>query len=98
MSTHRLNTAKLAYEVDLARGAGTRFELSFREVARRIGVGSSLFTRLNDGFPPNADALCSLLLWLNPNARLADYILPGDRAAAPRPAPRHRECDTVNAA
>ncbi len=97
MSTHRLDTGKLAREVDRARRAGAPDELSYREVARQVGVGPSLFTRLTDGLLPNADALCSLLLWLNPEARLADYTLPGDRASAPPPAPRRREYETVHA-
>ena len=95
MSTYRLNTTKLAADVDQARRAGAPDEISYREVARRIGVGPSLFTRLNDGYPPNSDALCSLLMWLNPKGKIADYILPGDRASAPAPEPRRREYDTA---
>lgn len=98
MSKYRLDTSKLARDVDRARRAGAPDELSYREVARQVGVGPSLFTRLNDGLLPNADALCSLLLWLNPDARLADYVLKGDRATAPPPAPRRRDYETVHAA
>jgi hypothetical protein len=93
MSTYRLDTAKLAREVDRCRRAGAPDEISYREVARKIGVGSSLFTRLNDGLLPNADGLLSLLMWLNPQARISDYALIGDRARAPRPAARRREFD-----
>lgn len=95
MSTYRLDTAKLARDVDRCRRQGAPDEISYREIARQIGVGPSMFTRLNDGLLPNADALCSLLMWLNPDARLADYALFGDRASAPRPAPRRREYDSV---
>jgi hypothetical protein len=97
VSTHRLNTVRLAADIDRARRAGAPDEISYREVARQVGVGSSLFTRLNDGYPPNADALCSLLVWLGPHAQLANYTLAGDRATAPPPAPRRREFDTVGA-
>lgn len=95
MSSHRLDTAKLARDVDRCRRAGAPDEVSYRAIARLIGVHPSMFTRLNDGYRPDADALCSLLMWLNPQARLGDYILPGDRASAPRPAPRRREYDHV---
>jgi hypothetical protein len=98
VSTHRLDTARLAADVDRARRAGAPDEISYREVARRIGVGPSLFTRLNDGYLPNADALCSLLVWLGPQAQLADYTLVGDRASAPAPVPRRREYDSVRVA
>jgi hypothetical protein len=98
MSTHRLDTTKLASDVDRARRAGAPDELSYREVARQIGVGSSLFTRLNDGLPPGADSLCSLLVWLGPQVQLSTYILPGDRATAPPPRPRRRDYDTPRAA
>ena len=95
MSSCRLNTRKLAAAVDRRRGAGCIDEISYREVARIIGVGPSLFTRLNDGYPPNADALVSLLMWLDPEAKLADYALDGDRAGAPQPVPRRREYEHV---
>lgn len=92
MTTHRLDTVKLARDIDRARRAGAPDEISFREVARQIGAGSSsVFTRLNDGYRPDADTLCSLLMWLNPHARLADYTLPGDRRDTERPAPRRRQ-------
>lgn len=91
MSSHRLNTAKLMRDVDRARRAGAPDEISYREIARIIGAGSSsVFTRINDGQRPDADTLCSLLMWLDPQARLADYTLPGGRSAARRPPPRRR--------
>lgn len=99
MTTHRLDTVKLARDIDRARRAGAPDEISFREVARQIGAGSSgVFTRLNDGFRPDADTLVSLLMWLNPRACLADYTLPGDRRAAGRPAPRRRQFEDAPAA
>jgi len=95
MSTYRLDTAKLAREVDRARRAGAPDEMSYREVARAINVGPSMFTRLNDGLGLHVDALCSLLMWLNPQARLSDYALPGDQADARPPAPRRREYERI---
>jgi transcriptional regulator with XRE-family HTH domain len=95
VSKYRLDTVKLAREVDRARRAGESDEMSYREVARIIGVGPSMFTRLNDGFRPDADALCSLLMWLSPEARISDYVLPGPRATAPRPVSRRRALESV---
>jgi hypothetical protein len=95
VSSHRLDTVKLARDVDRCRRAGAPDAISYREIARTIGVHQSIFTRLNDGLRPDVDALCSLLMWLNPDARLSDYTLPGDRDSVPRPAPRRREYEPV---
>lgn len=78
MSTHRLDTHKLMRDVDQARRAGARDEMSYRQVADAIGVRSSMFTRLWRGQCPDANSLCSLLVWLNPTAPLSYYTLPGD--------------------
>jgi len=92
-----LDTAKLARDVDRARKAGSPDEISYREVARQIGAGSaSVFTRLNDGFRPDVDTLCSLLMWLNPRASLADYTLAGDRRTVPRPVSRRRALEVAS--
>lgn len=91
MTSHRLDTVKLARDVDRCRRAGAPDEVSYREIARLIGVHPSMFTRLNDGYKPEADALCSLLMWVNPDARFSDYTLAGDRGSVPPPAPRRRE-------
>ncbi len=90
MSSHRLDTEKLIRDVDRCRRVGAPDEISYRELGRILGVGSSLFTRLKKGQPPNADALCSLMMWLNPQALVSDYILPGDRATAAAAARRHQ--------
>lgn len=84
MSTHRLDTAKLMREIDRVRRAGAPDEMSYRQIADLIGVRSSMFTRLARGDRPDADSLCSLLMWLNPRAPLAEYTLAGDRRAARR--------------
>jgi hypothetical protein len=88
MSTHRLDTARLMRDVDRARRAGSPDEMSYRQIADLIGVRSSVFTRLSRGDSPTADSLCSLLMWLNPRAPLAEYTLAGDRRTARPPAPR----------
>ncbi len=91
MSSHHLDTARLARDIDRARRAGAPDEMSYREVARAAGVYPTLLTRLNDGKCPDVDAFLSLIMWLNPRATLADYVLPGDRKASRRPAPRRRD-------
>jgi hypothetical protein len=96
VTTHRLDVAKLARDVDRARRAGAPDEISYREVARRIGVGPSMFTRINDGFCPDVDNLLSLLMWLNPDATVGQYTLAGDRRNARARAPRRRGFATVS--
>lgn len=90
MTTHRLDVARLARDVDRARRAGAPDEISYRAIAKLIGVSPGMFSRLNDGRCPDVDALCSLLAWLNPRASLAEYTLPGDRGSAARAEPRRR--------
>lgn len=84
MSAWRLDLAKLADDVDRARRAGTPEEMSYRQVARLVGVSPDVFTRLNGGQRMDVDALCSLLMWIDPEAQIADYTLPGARRSAPR--------------
>jgi hypothetical protein len=97
MSTYRLDTAKLIREVDRCRHRGAPDEISYREVARMIGVGPSLFSRLGAGLQPSADALCSLIMWLNPDARLSNYVLEGGRESE-RPPSRRTTHDTAGVA
>lgn len=77
MTTHRLDTAKLLSDVDRARRSGAPDEISYRQVAQQIGTSSSVFTRLRRGDTPDADTLCSLIMWLNPQGMLASYIRTG---------------------
>jgi hypothetical protein len=79
VSSHHLDTARLMRDVDLVRRAGAPDEIPYRKIAAEIGVRSSLFTRLSRGERPDADSLCSLLMWLDPNAPLTQYVLPGSR-------------------
>lgn len=76
MTTHVLDTAKLMDDVDRARRAGTPSAIPYRQIARDIGAGPSIFTRLRAGYRVDADTLCALLLWLDPDVRLSEYALP----------------------
>jgi hypothetical protein len=79
VTAHILDTAKLMNAVDRARRAGQPGAVSYRQIAREIGAGSSsIFTRLREGARVDADTLCSLLLWVDPNARLVDYTVQVD--------------------
>lgn len=93
MTSHRLDTKKLAEAVDRRRRAGTRQEISYRAIGKAIGRTPSMFTRLNDGYPPDVDALCSLLVWLGPEVQMQDLILAGGRKESPWPAARRRDYD-----
>lgn len=86
MTTHRLDTDRLMRDVDRVRKAGAPDEVSYRKIADMIGVRSSVFTRLARGDRPDADSLCSLLMWLNPQAPMAQYAVLGDRTRGRRKA------------
>jgi hypothetical protein len=91
MTRHRLDTDKLLRAVDRARRAGRGPEMSYRQVAHLVGVSPDVFTRLKGGRRPGADALCSLLMWIDPEARLVDYTLRDE----PEPPRRPREYATA---
>lgn len=96
MSAHRLDVVKLAAAVERVRLARTdqqpaiEQEVSYRQIAREIDVHPSIFTRLRDGFRPDADTLCSLMIWLaqwqDAPVTLTDFTLPGTVRRARRPA------------
>lgn len=86
MSTYRLDTARLARDIDTARRAGFRDEIPYRQVARAVGVSPGVFSRLNSGQKMDADALISLLVWLSerdPDVTVLRYAAP--MPSTPRP-------------
>lgn len=98
MTAYRLDTVKLATKIDQVRRAGRRDEISFREIARNCGVNPDLFTRLNDGLPMRVDSWISVIMWADPEAKVKDYALPGDRRSSPPPPPRRRDYERLPAA
>jgi transcriptional regulator with XRE-family HTH domain len=60
VSAHLLDTAHLYRALDERR---TAHGLNWRDVARETGLSPSTLTRLGDGHRPDADALCSLIMW-----------------------------------
>ncbi|MFE5368143.1 helix-turn-helix domain-containing protein [Streptomyces mirabilis] len=62
MSTHRLDVAELHRRLDVRR---RQQRLSWRQLAARLDLSASTLSRLADGKRPDADALVSLLVWLD---------------------------------
>ena len=52
--------------------------LLWRDVANACGISASTITRLGDGRRPDADALVSLLVWLDLDTDIAIIIKPKD--------------------
>lgn len=62
MSTYRLDVAELyARTDDMRRQAG----ISWRDLGRHLDISASTFSRISAGHRPDADALITLLAWLN---------------------------------
>ncbi len=79
MSTHRLDVPALHRRLDdKRRNCG----LSWRGVGRETGLPPSTFSRIAHGHPIEADALVTLLVWLDMEADLVWIILPGDERIA----------------
>nr|WSX48868.1 helix-turn-helix domain-containing protein [Streptomyces sp. NBC_00974] len=62
MTAYRLDTPELFARLDdMRQQAG----MSWRALARHLGVSASTLSRLRDGHRPDADALVTFLAWLN---------------------------------
>lgn len=77
MTGHRLDVAELHRLLNLQR---TARGLSWRDVAAATGICSSTLTRISHGNRPDADALVSLLVWLDMDTDLAYLIKPREEA------------------
>lgn len=53
---------------------------TWRQVAVELGLSPSLFSRIAAGLRPDADALVTLLVWLDMDTDLAIVIKPKDAA------------------
>lgn len=62
MSAYRLDVPKLYAALDLIRQHNCQ---SWRDVAHHTELSPSTFSRLAAGNRPDADALCTLMMWLN---------------------------------
>ncbi|MFE2563098.1 helix-turn-helix domain-containing protein [Streptomyces mirabilis] len=73
MSTHLLDVAELHRRLDARR---LQQRLSWRQLAARLDLSPSTLSRLADGKRPDADALVSLLVWLDLDDGLNYVIKP----------------------
>jgi transcriptional regulator with XRE-family HTH domain len=62
MSRHRLDTAELYRHADEKRRQRSWL---WKDVARELDLSASTLTRLSQGKRPDADALMTLLIWLD---------------------------------
>lgn len=59
--------------------------LSWRQLAKEIGVSPSLLSRLGNDQRPDADGFATLVRWLNMPAEEFMVDIEGDRGAQPEP-------------
>lgn len=84
MSTHRLDVPELHRRLDTHR---QDLGLSWRGVARQTGLSISTLVRIGNGHSIEADALVSLLVWLDLDTDIAVLLEPGE---GPVPCPACR--------
>lgn len=77
MSLYRLDVPELHRRLDARR---RERGLTWRQLADAVDISASTLTRLGDGNRPDADALVSLLVWLDLDTDLAIMIKPKDAA------------------
>ncbi len=77
MSAYELDVPKLYAALDTIRAHNDQ---TWRDVAHHTELSPSTFSRLAGGNRPDADALCTLVMWLNQ---------PVDRFARQAPAAPH---------
>lgn len=65
MATTKVNVAALHSAVNAARESR---QLSWRQVAKDIGVSPSLLSRMANGYRPDADGFATLVKWLGMSA------------------------------
>jgi transcriptional regulator with XRE-family HTH domain len=75
----QLDVAALHAALDAERRAR---DMSWRQLAREVGVSPSTLTRLANGQRPDVDAFAALVHWLG---MPAERFLSSDRPAAPEP-------------
>ncbi|MFL6096003.1 MAG: helix-turn-helix domain-containing protein [Blastococcus sp.] len=73
MSSYQLDVPELRRRLDQRR---RERGLDWKQVAAATGVSASTFSRLADGKRPDADALVTLLVWLDLDTDVALLIKP----------------------
>ena len=75
MSRYQLDVPELRRRLDQRR---QEQNLTWRDLAATLDVSASMFSRLADGHRPDADALITLLVWLDLDTDIAIMIKPKD--------------------
>lgn len=73
MSIYQLDVSELHRRLD---GRRREHGLTWRQLADRLDLSSSTFSRIADGHRPDADALVTLLVWLDLDDGAAHVIKP----------------------
>ena len=73
MSIYQLDVSEFRRRLDLRR---QERGLTWRQLAEQVDVSPSTFSRLADGNRPDADALITLLVWLDLDTDIAIMIKP----------------------
>lgn len=77
MSAYLLDVPELYRRLDAQR---QQRGLAWKDIAAEVGVSPSTFTRMSLGNRPDADALVTLLVWLDLDNELAILIKPNGAA------------------
>ncbi|MFD7016078.1 helix-turn-helix domain-containing protein [Streptomyces sp. NPDC059928] len=77
MTAYQLDVPELRRRLDAAR---QERGLSWRQLADQLDISASTFSRMASGKCPDADALVTLLVWLDLDTDLAILIKPGEAA------------------
>ena len=73
MSIYQLDVSEFRRRLDLRR---QERGLTWRQLAEQVDVSPSTFSRLADGNRPDADALITLLVWLDLDTDIVIMIKP----------------------
>lgn len=79
MPPTRIDVKSLHAALDAQR---TARELSWRQLAKEIGVSPSLLARLGNGYRPDADGFATLTRWLNMPAETFMITEPADSSGS----------------
>jgi transcriptional regulator with XRE-family HTH domain len=76
VSAYLLDVPELYRRLDVRR---RERGLTWRQIAEQLDVSPSTFSRIADGNRPDADALVSLLVWLDLDTDIAIMIKPKEQ-------------------
>lgn len=76
MSAYLLDVPELHRRLDARR---RERGLTWRAVGRETGISQAFFSRIADGKRPDADALVTLLVWLDMDTDIAYMIKPKEQ-------------------